>query len=84
MCSIPPDDEVRGRHLIEAASKAVAYAAGRSRDDLDDDELLRLALTKLIEIVAKRRSTSATTCAYPTLRDGSAPTARDRRCVDEQ
>lgn len=31
----------------------MSYAAGRSRADLDDDELLRLALTKLIEIVGE-------------------------------
>ena len=44
---MPLNDEVRLRHLVEAARKAVSYAAGRSRADLDDDELLRLALTKL-------------------------------------
>jgi predicted nucleotidyltransferase len=43
VCSMPLDDEVRVRHLVEAASTAVSYAAGRSRADLDDDELLRLA-----------------------------------------
>jgi uncharacterized protein with HEPN domain len=53
VCFMPPDDEVRVRHLVEAASKAVSYAAGRSRADLDDDELLRLALTKLVEIVGE-------------------------------
>ncbi len=50
---MPPDDEVRVRHLVEAASKAVTYAASRSRGDLDRDELLRLALTKLVEIVGE-------------------------------
>ncbi|MGH3772279.1 MAG: HepT-like ribonuclease domain-containing protein [Pseudonocardiaceae bacterium] len=50
---MPPDDKVRVRHLVEAAGKAVSYAAGRNRDDLDDDELLRLALTKLVEIVGE-------------------------------
>jgi uncharacterized protein with HEPN domain len=53
VCSIPLDDEVRVPHLVEAASKAVSYASGRSRADLDDDELLRLALTKLVEIVGE-------------------------------
>jgi hypothetical protein len=27
-CSMPPDDKARIRHLVEAASKAVSYAAG--------------------------------------------------------
>lgn len=48
-----PEDQVRLRHLRDAATKAVAYSAGRSRADLDDDELLRLALTKLVEIVGE-------------------------------
>ena len=39
------EDRIRIRHLTEAASKAVAYSAGKQRADLDDDELLRLALT---------------------------------------
>jgi uncharacterized protein with HEPN domain len=48
-----PDDKIRLRHLTEAANKAVAYCAGRQRADLDDDELLRLAITKLVEIVGE-------------------------------
>jgi uncharacterized protein with HEPN domain len=48
-----PDDQIRLRHLTEAASKAIAYYAGRQRADLDSDELLRLALTKLVEIVGE-------------------------------
>lgn len=50
---MPLNDEVRLRHLVEAARKAVSYAADRSRADLDDDELLRLALTKLVETVGE-------------------------------
>jgi uncharacterized protein with HEPN domain len=48
-----PDDRIRLRHLTEAASKAVAYSSGKQREDLDSDELLRLALTKLVEIVGE-------------------------------
>lgn len=47
------EDRVRLAHLREAATKAVAYSEGKTRADLDDDELLRLALTKLIEIVGE-------------------------------
>jgi uncharacterized protein with HEPN domain len=46
-----PEDQFRLRHLTEAASKAIAYCARRRREDLDTDELLRLAVTKLVEIV---------------------------------
>jgi uncharacterized protein with HEPN domain len=48
-----PEDRIRLRHLTEAASKAIAYSASRQRADLDSDELLRLALTKLVEIVGE-------------------------------
>lgn len=45
----PPDDLVRLRHLRDAAEKAIAFSAGKTRQSLDDDELLRLGLTKLVE-----------------------------------
>jgi uncharacterized protein with HEPN domain len=48
-----PDDQIRLRHLREAAGKAVDFSKGKQRHDLDDDELLRLALTKLVEIVGE-------------------------------
>lgn len=41
------------RHLTEAATKAMTFSNGKERSDLDDDELLRLALTKLVEIVGE-------------------------------
>jgi uncharacterized protein with HEPN domain len=48
-----PEDQARLRHLAEAATKAVAYSKDKRRADLDDDELLRLALTKPVEIVGE-------------------------------
>ncbi|GAA0618778.1 hypothetical protein GCM10009547_21430 [Sporichthya brevicatena] len=50
---MPLDDRTRVLHLREAARKAVNYSVGRTRKDLDDDELLRLALVKLVEIVGE-------------------------------
>ena len=47
-----PEDRIRLRHLREAAGKALTYSDGKQRSDLDD-ELLRLALTKLVEIVGE-------------------------------
>jgi hypothetical protein len=52
----PPDDVIRLRHLREAAEKAIAFSRGKTRQSLDEDELLRLALTKLIEIGGRRPS----------------------------
>jgi uncharacterized protein with HEPN domain len=74
------DDGVRIRHLIEAAEKAVGYAAGRTRASLNDDELLRLALTKLVEIVgeAAKQVSEPTRQAYPAVPWSAAARMRDR------
>lgn len=76
----PPEDQVRLKHLREAAEKAVRYTAGKSRRDLDDDELLRLALTKLIEIVgeAAKQISSPTRGEYPAVPWSAASRMRDR------
>ena len=47
-----PEDQVRLRHLTEAAEKAVTYSKVKHRAELDV-ELLRLALTKLVKIVGE-------------------------------
>jgi Uncharacterized conserved protein len=75
-----PDDDVRIAHLIEAAEKAVAFAADRDRAALDADELLRLALTKLVEIVgeAAKQVSEATRQAYPDVPWSAAARMRDR------
>ncbi len=45
-------DEVRLRHMLDAARKAVAFVDGKRRDDLED-ELLSLALVRLLEIIGE-------------------------------
>jgi uncharacterized protein with HEPN domain len=74
------DDEVRLGHLIDAAQKAVAYAAPRGRGALDDDELLRLALTKLVEIVgeAAKQVSEPTRRDHPEVPWSAAARMRDR------
>jgi uncharacterized protein with HEPN domain len=73
-------DEVRARHMIDAARKAVEFCSGRSRDDLDTDEMLRLALTKLVEIVgeAARQMGEGTRARYPLVPWAEAVRMRDR------
>lgn len=77
---MPLDDKVRVQHLVEAASKAISYAAGRSRSDLDDDELLRLALTKLVEIAgeAAKHVSSDLRESHPAVPWSAAARMRDR------
>ncbi len=53
---MPPDDRVRLRHMIEAAELALNFVAGRQREDLDSDPMLRLALTRAIEIIGEAAS----------------------------
>ena len=49
----PPEDVVRLRHILDAAQKAVAFCQGRTRTDLEEDELLALALVRLMEIIGE-------------------------------
>lgn len=53
---MPPDDNVRIRHMVDAAATALRFVEGKDRFALDQDEMLVLALTKLVEIVGERRS----------------------------
>ena len=46
-------DEIRLRHMLDAAREAVSFARGRTRGDLDTDRQLVLSLVKDIEIVGE-------------------------------
>lgn len=48
-----PEDLDRLRHMVEAAQEAVDHAAGRTRQDLDEERLLQHALVRLVEIVGE-------------------------------
>ncbi len=47
------DDNVRIRHMLDAAREAVAFVEGRSRPDLDTDRKLNLSLVRLLEIIGE-------------------------------
>ncbi len=51
--SMSPDDRWRVRHMVDAAEQALAFVRGRQRADLDTDAMLRLALTRAVEIVGE-------------------------------
>ena len=53
---LPETDLVRLRHMLDAASEALEFAEGRSRDDLDVDRMLARALVRDIEIVGEAAS----------------------------
>ena len=47
------DDEIRLRHMLDAAREAVSFARHRVRGDLETDRQLVLSLVKDIEIVGE-------------------------------
>ncbi len=50
------DDEIRLRHMLDAAREAIGFARYHSRSDLDGDRQLVLSLVKSIEIVGEAAS----------------------------
>jgi uncharacterized protein with HEPN domain len=53
---MPTDDRLYLRHMQDHAAKALALASGKTRVEFDADEVLRLALTYLIQIVGEAAS----------------------------
>ncbi len=51
-----PEDRVRLLHMRDAAREAIGFAAGRTRDDLETDRQLLLAIVKDVEIVGEAAS----------------------------
>jgi len=47
-------DAIRLRHMLDAVEEAMGFAQGRTRQDLEHDRMLVLALMKDIEISAKQ------------------------------
>ncbi len=52
-----PEDEVRIRHIVDAAQEAVAFAQGQTRESLEADHMRALAITRLLEIVGEAATT---------------------------
>lgn len=47
------DDSVYAGHMLDTARKALAFASGKTRDDYDHDETLRIALTHLLQVIGE-------------------------------
>jgi uncharacterized protein with HEPN domain len=50
---MPKDDRILLRHMLDAARKARDFIEGRSRNDLDSDEMLALAVIRLLEVIGE-------------------------------
>jgi uncharacterized protein with HEPN domain len=63
------DDRVYLGHMIDTANKAIDFVAGLSREDFDNNEQLRLALTHLLQVIgeAARRVSPDFRATYPTI-----------------
>ena len=48
-----PDDAIRLRHMADAAESASRFCQGRTRADLDSDDMLRFALTRAVQIIGE-------------------------------
>ncbi len=62
-----PEERVRWRHMIDAATDALGFVAGRGRADLDDDRMLLFAVVRALEIIGEAASkiTPQTRAAHP-------------------
>lgn len=50
------DPLVALRHMLDHAREAVALSGGKTREDLDTDRVLQLALSRLVEIIGEAAS----------------------------
>lgn len=47
------DDTLYLRQMLESAQKAQTFLQGKTRSDFDDDEVLRLALAHLLQVIGE-------------------------------
>lgn len=66
---MPKRDLIRLQHMLDATRKALHFCVGKQRADLDTDEMLALALVRLIEVVGEAASKvePATQARYPSI-----------------
>ncbi|MCG6553164.1 MAG: hypothetical protein L7F77_12645 [Candidatus Magnetominusculus sp. LBB02] len=55
MCS--RKDEIRIRHILDAAREAISFAQGNTRSSLNKNRMLTLSLVKVIEIKGEAATT---------------------------
>lgn len=74
------DDLVRLRHMLDAARKATSLVERRERSDLDKDEMLALALVRLLEILgeAAKRVSKEVRADHPQVAWPAIAGTRDR------
>jgi len=73
-------DEIRLCHMLNAARKAISFVQGRSRAELESDEMLALALDRLVEVLgeAANQISQATREQHPPIPWRQIAGTRDR------
>lgn len=61
------DDLTRLKHIRDAVLTTIDFVKDRNRDDLDNDQMLSLALVRLIEIIGEAANNISLSCQnnYP-------------------
>lgn len=63
------DDRIYVGHMLDTANKAISFVENIEREDFDNNELLRLSLTHLLQVIgeAARRVSPDFRAQYPTI-----------------
>jgi uncharacterized protein with HEPN domain len=56
------DDLTRLKHIRDSAKEALSFVTNRTREDLDRDRMLSLALVRLIEIIGESANNISEPC----------------------
>ena len=56
------DDLTRLKHIRDSATEALSFVNNRTREDLDCDRMLSLALVRLIEIIGEAANNISESC----------------------
>ena len=56
------DDLTRLKHIQKSALQAISFVQNRSREDLENDEMLILALERLLEIIGEASNNISDDC----------------------
>lgn len=73
-------DRIRLLHMLDAARKATSFTKGKTREDLERDEILALALERLLEIIgeASKGVSEELQERYPVVKWREIAATRDR------
>ncbi|MBE0617428.1 MAG: DUF86 domain-containing protein [Proteobacteria bacterium] len=74
------EDQVRVRHMIDAAEAVGQFVAGRRREELDRDRMLLFAIVRAIEVIgeAAAKVSAETRVASPAIPWGAIVGMRNR------